>query len=76
VARLLRQHLVAHAVEQLRLWRKDTAVFWRNYRPASSSCPVTPAAAAAYFKQKMNSFAPAPPTEGGCGWARRAARAA
>jgi hypothetical protein len=51
VTRLLRQHKIAHAVEQLRLWRKDTAGFWRNYRPASASCPVTPAAAAAYFDQ-------------------------
>jgi hypothetical protein len=61
VTRLLRKHKLAHAVEQLRLWRKNTAGFWRNYRPASCSCPVTPAAAAAYFNQKMNSFAPARP---------------
>jgi hypothetical protein len=48
-------------MEQLRLWRKDPTVFWRNYRPATSSCPIAPGAAAAYFKQMINSFAPASP---------------
>jgi hypothetical protein len=58
---LLRKHKLTHAMEQLRLWRKDSTVFWRNSRLASPSCPIAPGAATAYFKQKMNSFAPASP---------------
>ena len=57
--RLLRQHKLAHAMEQLRLWRQDSTKFWRNYRPASSRCPIPAATAAAHFKTKMNSFPPA-----------------
>jgi hypothetical protein len=36
---LLRKHKLAHAMEQLRLWRKDSTVFSGNYRPASSIAP-------------------------------------
>ena len=61
VTRLVRQHKLAHAVEQLRLWRHNSSEFWRHYRPASSRCPITPAAVAAHFKTKMNSFPPASP---------------
>jgi hypothetical protein len=51
--RLLRQHRLAHATEQLRLWREDSSKFWRNYRPSSSRCAVAAPAAAAHFKTKM-----------------------
>ena len=52
VTRLVRQHKIAHARQQLRMWRSNTTSFWRSYRHRLGACPLAPAAAAAHFKTR------------------------
>ena len=66
VTRLVRQHKIAAAKEQMRSWRSNPAHFWRSFRRPSDACPLAPSVVARHFEAKLNT-SPAPTTVGPAG---------